>query len=41
MGNLFDAEERIVRHETQFPIEEQKCFEMGIRLVDKAKTLNQ
>ncbi len=40
-ANLFDAEERIARHETQFPIDEQKCFEMGKRLVEKARTLNQ
>ncbi len=40
-ANYFNAEERIARHETQFPIDEQKCFEMGKRLVDKAKSLNQ
>ncbi len=39
-ANLFNAEERIQRHETQFPIDEQKCFEMGKRLVEKATELN-
>ncbi len=40
-ANFFNAEERLFRHETQFPIDMQKCFEMGRRLVDKAKSLNQ
>ncbi len=39
-ANLFDGAERMARHETQFPIDEQKCFEMGKRLVDKATSLN-
>ncbi len=39
-ANLFDGAERMARHETQFPIDEQKCFEMGKRLVEKAKSLN-
>lgn len=40
-ANLFNAEERRRRHETQFPVDEQNCFEMGRRLVSKALTLNQ
>ncbi len=40
-ANLFNAEERRHRHETQFPVDEQNCFEMGKRLVSKAITLNQ
>lgn len=35
-ANFFNAEERYHRHETQFPIDEQKCYEMGQRLVKKA-----
>ncbi len=40
-ANYFDPEERQFRHETQFPIDEQNCFEMGRRLVEKAIALNQ
>ncbi len=40
-ANYFSEEERINRHATQFPIDEQNCFEMGIRLVEKARTLNE
>lgn len=40
-ANLFNPEEKMRQHETQFPIDEQKCFEMGKRLVEKAKTMNQ
>lgn len=40
-ANLFNPEEKMRQHETQFPIDEQKCFEMGKRLVEKATTMNQ
>ncbi|MDE6557023.1 MAG: flavodoxin family protein [Duncaniella sp.] len=40
-ANMFDGDQRVYRHETQFPIDERKCFEMGRRLVAKAKELNQ
>ena len=39
-ANMFDADERIHRHQTQFPIDEHSCYEMGKRLVVKAKELN-
>ena len=39
-ANMFDGEYRKLRHETQFPIDEQKCFEMGKRLVKKAEEMN-
>lgn len=39
-ANMFDGEARHLRHETQFPIDEQNCFEMGQRLVAKAKEMN-
>ena len=35
-ANMFDPEEKRQQHETQFPIDEQKCYEMGVRLVKKA-----
>lgn len=35
-ANMFDPAEKQLRHETQFPIDEQRCYEMGARLVDKA-----
>lgn len=35
-ANLFDPENKMHQHETQFPIDQQKCFEMGKRLVEKA-----
>ncbi len=35
-ANYFDPEEKMHHHETQFPIDEQKCFEMGQRLARKA-----
>lgn len=38
-ANRFDAAEKKHHHETQFPIDEQKCFEMGVRLVEKAKSM--
>lgn len=40
-ANMFDGKARKLRHETQFPIDEQKCFEMGKRLVEKAREMNQ
>lgn len=39
-ASMFDAEEKRRRHETQFPIDQQNCFGMGARLVEKAKELN-
>ncbi len=39
-ADFFNAEERISRHESQFPVDEQNCFEMGKRLVAKAAELN-
>lgn len=36
-ANMFDADEKLLRHQTQFPIDEQNCFEMGVRLIKKAK----
>ncbi len=39
-ANFFDADAKMKQHETQFPIDEQKCFEMGARLVKKATELN-
>lgn len=35
-ANMFDPAEKQHQHETQFPVDEQKCFEMGVRLVKKA-----
>lgn len=35
-ANMFDPAEKRHQHETQFPIDEQNCFEMGIRHVKKA-----
>ena len=40
-ANMFDEDARKLRHETQFPIDEKECYEMGRRLVAKAKELNQ
>ena len=40
-ANMFDSEYRKLRHETQFPVDEKECYEMGKRLVPKAKELNQ
>ncbi len=39
-ANFFDAEDKKIHHEAQFPIDQDKCYEMGKRLVEKAKTLN-
>ncbi|MDE5876155.1 MAG: flavodoxin family protein [Muribaculaceae bacterium] len=39
-ANMFDPADKKHQHEVQFPIDEQKCFEMGQRLVAKAKELN-
>lgn len=39
-ADMFDGEYRHKRHETQFPIDEQKCYEMGKRLVAKAHEMN-
>ena len=39
-ANMFDGVYRKLRHETQFPIDEEKCFEMGKRLVEKVMRFN-
>ncbi|MBD5358756.1 MAG: flavodoxin family protein [Bacteroides sp.] len=39
-ANMFDAEDRIKHHEEHFPIDEQNCFELGKRLIEKARELN-
>ena len=39
-ANMFDGAYRKLRHETQFPIDEEKCFEMGKRLVEKVMRFN-
>lgn len=39
-ANFFDADAKKLRHETQFPIDEQNCYEMGKRLVEKSVTMN-
>ncbi len=38
---LFDPEEKKFRHEFLFPIDKDKCYEMGKRLEEKAMTLNE
>lgn len=38
--SLFDEKEKREHREKQFPIDEQKCFEMGARLVKKVKSMN-
>lgn len=35
-ANMFDPAEKMHQHETQFPIDEQNSFDMGVRLVRKA-----
>ncbi len=39
-ADLFNADDRINRHQMQFPIDEEKCFEMGVRLIDRARLCN-
>lgn len=39
-ANFFDPESKKLRHNTQFPIDKENCYEMGKRLVEKAKSLN-
>ena len=39
-ANMFDGAYRKLRHKTQFPIDEEKCFEMGKRLVEKVMKFN-
>ncbi len=39
-ANYFDPQEKMHQHETQFPVDERNCFEMGSRLVGKASELN-
>ncbi len=36
-AGMFDPEVKQKQHETQFPIDQQKCFEIGQRLVRKAR----
>lgn len=36
-ANMFNPEEKCRQHETQFPIDEQKCFEMGKRLAERLR----
>lgn len=35
-ADMFDAEAKQRQHDTQFPIDQQKCYELGARLVGKA-----
>lgn len=35
-ADMFDAGAKQRQHDTQFPIDQQKCFELGARLVGKA-----
>lgn len=37
---LFTESEKRIHREKQFPIDAQKCYEMGVRLVDKVRNLN-
>jgi hypothetical protein len=37
--SLFDESEKRVHREKQFPIDEQECFDMGVRLVNKVKQM--
>lgn len=39
-ANMFDPAVKEDQHRTQFPIDEQECYEMGKRLVAKASELN-
>lgn len=39
-ANMFDPAEKKRQHQIQFPIDEEKCFEMGIRLAKKASDQN-
>lgn len=39
-ASMFDPVEKMRQHQTQFPVDERKCYEMGQRLVTKAKELN-
>ncbi len=39
--SLFDEAEKRAHRDKQFPIDEQKCFEMGKRLVGKVRELNE
>ena len=36
-ANMFDPAEKQRRHDTQFPVDEQKCFEMGVRLSEMSR----
>lgn len=40
-ADLFNPEAKRLQHETQFPKDEEACYEMGKRLVAKAIELNQ
>ena len=35
--NLFSEEQRKERHETQFPVDLQNAYDLGVRLTEKAK----
>ncbi len=39
-ASYFDPEEKMRRHQTQFPVDQKECYELGIRLVKKAAELN-
>ncbi|MDE6718004.1 MAG: hypothetical protein K2J70_07420 [Muribaculaceae bacterium] len=38
-ADMFDAEASQLRHQTQFPIDEQNYYEMGKKLVSKAREM--
>ncbi|MDE5567858.1 MAG: hypothetical protein K2J12_05390, partial [Muribaculaceae bacterium] len=38
-ANMFDADQKRRHHEEHFPIDEQNCFELGVRLAQKASSL--
>ncbi len=38
--SLFDEKDKRAHREKQFPVDEQKCYEMGMRLVAKVNELN-
>ncbi len=40
-ANYFDPEAKKIQHKRQFPIDQEKCYEMGKHLVEKAIQLNQ
>lgn len=38
-ANLFSEQERRERHETQFPVDLQNAFDLGVRLAERAKAV--